>query len=279
MITKHHRYFHWIYHHQKERHWFIIGSGLFSWFFLSLTLPFGIYDHNFSQYLYLVLHLSQYGAVWMLVNYSVDAVAKIHTGENVRLDIFLWLLKIIFHIHAFLLLRGFNCQWLCIDLYEYLELWVAGFLLFFLFYIPFMLYGKYKYFHLMVSPKKEADTAFTLKGGGKDAIAIKLEKILYFKADDNYVDILFISEEDPLLRKTTLRATLTSLSHQLVNHPQFQRVHRSYMVNLNYLGQQKSKRALILSYQNEKMEIPISRSYQNRLHQIIAAPLHSPQSS
>jgi len=280
MITNYHHYFHWIYHQQNKRHWFIIGSGLFTWFFLSLTLPFGIYDHNFTQYIYLVFHLAQYGAIWILINYSADALSQSwirpQTSEKVRSDLFLWLLKIVIHVHAFLLLRGLSCQWLCIDLYEYLELWLAGFLLFILFYIPFLFYGKYKYYQLMVSPQQEGQSAFILKGGGKDAIAIAPEKILFLKADDNYVDILSISEEGTSLKKTTLRATLKSLDIQLQGYPQFQRVHRSYIVNLNYLLSWE-KNELVLATEDETVNIPISSKYKRHLQQLMGKTSYSPQ--
>jgi len=267
MISKVHKYFHWIYNQKRQRHYYIIGSGVFIWLFLSITMPFGIYAHNFPSYAHLVLHLGSFALIFIMVLYSVDYLVDHspfrHLKPKLKYDFAFWLVKIGVLVQAFHLLRSYLCEWRCIDVQEYLELWLACFLLFLFTYIPFALYGKYKYFQAIALPKEEL---FELKGSGKERISVDLNAVLYLQSDDNYVDVMLLNPKaDDQLDKQTLRATLKSLVEQLNEHPQFQRIHRSYVVNMQFAKEMSNKKALTLAHKQCTVELPISKKYSARV--------------
>lgn len=86
---------------------------------------------------------------------------------------------------------------------------------------------------------------------------IKFEEILFIKADSNYSDIHIRK------RKYTLRCTLKDFEEKLpAQH--FERVHKSYIVNLSHIDAINSTYILIDDHQ-----LPISREMQSRLMQQI----------
>ncbi len=78
-----------------------------------------------------------------------------------------------------------------------------------------------------------------LKEEGLDKIAVpdsnsikflKLDEILYFKADNTYTDIFFADNS-----KMTISRTLKNIEDTLSGTAHFFRCHKSYIVNMNYL--------------------------------------------
>ncbi len=78
-----------------------------------------------------------------------------------------------------------------------------------------------------------------LKEDGLDKIAVpdahsirflKLDEILYFKADNTYTEIFFADSS-----KLTISRTLKNIEDTLNGTPDFFRCHKSYIVNLKYL--------------------------------------------
>lgn len=77
-----------------------------------------------------------------------------------------------------------------------------------------------------------------LKEDGLDKIAVpdsnsvkflKLDEILYFKADNTYTEIFFSD------KKLTISRTLKNIEDTLNNNSQFFRCHKSYIVNMKYV--------------------------------------------
>jgi two-component system LytT family response regulator len=78
-----------------------------------------------------------------------------------------------------------------------------------------------------------------LKEDGLDKIAVpdsnsirflKLDDILYFKADNTYTEIFFADN-----KKLTISRTLKNIEDTLAGTASFFRCHKSYIVNINYL--------------------------------------------
>ena len=88
---------------------------------------------------------------------------------------------------------------------------------------------------------------------GKEQVTIELDKLLYVEAFANYMELHF---HDGL--KTILRTTLSHLSTQLPE--QFIRIHKSYIVNRQYLTRITHVRAMV----SDKV-LPVGRAYYQNL--------------
>lgn len=274
-MISNHKYFHWYYFNEGKEHYYNIGSGLFIWLFLSITQPFGIYDNNVSNYWLLVLFLLPFGSVFTFVSYFIDflfiRLLGIKIKKKFNLDFRVWLFKLLLLIHALFYFRNFLCDGRCMDFSEYLQLWLACILLFSFTYFPFMLYAKYLYFHKMVGTSEGNKDFFELVGEGKEKLFLEDEKLIYFKSDDNYVEVYFLNETGKL-EKTLFRATLKSIENQITQKHQFIRTHRSYIVNIRYAYPAKTKDVLEIKTEHESFQLPISKKYQSTIANLFIHP-------
>ncbi|MBU3821102.1 LytTR family DNA-binding domain-containing protein [Flavobacteriaceae bacterium XHP0103] len=102
-----------------------------------------------------------------------------------------------------------------------------------------------------LSKNQEKETRLFIKDGNK-LVKIELEAVMYFKSEANYISV--VTEDKKILTLMTLKDLLNKLPDY------FQRVHRSYIVNLNKID----------SINNNMVElgenhIPISQSYEKEL--------------
>lgn len=261
-----HKYFHWFYFHKGKQHFFNFSTGLFIWLFLGLTRPFGISNNNFEAYIYLLFSLLLFGSVWIIISYLFDFVFGSRTRKNHTFDLKVFGLKVLFMIHTYLILRGTSCDWQCIDFVEYLELWLACILMVGFCYLTFSLYARYVYFHSMIGKKEVADGSIELIGEGKDSLILSIDEIISLKADDNYVDIVTIKG------KETLRSSLSALEDQLQAYSQFIRIHRSYMINFHFVDDYPKKDTILLRQNEEILELPVSKKYQDQVDQLFTHP-------
>ena len=179
------------------------------------------------------------------------------------------MIKLFLLVHASFIFRNFMCDWKCVDGAEYLELWFACLLMFLLFYIPFSLYARYRYFRNMIGREAGKDNQkVTLSGEGKNTLDIIPDQVVFIKSDDNYVEIVQTSETGGTTT-TVFRARLKSVARQLQSHSQFIRVHRSYLVNLQFLEMGSRKDSVKLSFGTWSKEIPVSKKYQQEVLDLI----------
>ncbi len=266
-----HKYFQWGYHRSGWKHTYNLGTGLFVWLFLLLTRPFGVYATDLNHFFALALFLLPVGISFVLISYLVDyffkSVVKIDLSSNLRMDGVSWMLKLVLFVNVIYVLRLTRCDWQCFDVLDYLEQWFAFGLMMLLTYIPTSLYGKSQFFRTLVGKNTDEEEGMKLQGEGKEQLTVDLNEIMLFKAEDNYVD-LYISASEPLTKKT-MRATLTSISNQLAAYPQFQRVHRSFVVNLQYT---KKRNFNTLTVENGEwsMDVPLSPSFRNSLRPLLS---------
>jgi|SRR5690606_5888411 len=97
-------------------------------------------------------------------------------------------------------------------------------------------------------------------------ILIKLEDILYCKADDNYCEIYLKNDKT----KHILSKTLGELEKKLPQHL-FQRVHRSFIVNMSHIFCfEKDKNLLVINQTNETEihKIPVSATYKESIRKM-----------
>ena len=91
---------------------------------------------------------------------------------------------------------------------------------------------------------------------------IKLEEVMFCKADDNYSEIYTTTDKTKHILSKTLGDLEKKLPQQL-----FQRVHRSYIVNMSHVSYFEKDKNLLVINQNgeEKQKIPVSAKYKDAI--------------
>ncbi|WP_299435227.1 LytTR family DNA-binding domain-containing protein [uncultured Aquimarina sp.] len=117
-------------------------------------------------------------------------------------------------------------------------------------------YGKIKENEKEIS--SESEKAVLLKSSlKKESFLVVLGHIIYIKSEDNYINIYY--HEGSEVKKKVMRNTLSSVSKQLED---MIRVHRSYIVNPNYiisLEGNAQNGSVYLQY--IKDAVPVSKTY------------------
>mgnify|MGYP003682251631 CR=1 FL=1 len=264
-IIRIHEPFLWAYHVQNKSKQFAFGSGVFIWLFLALTLPFGINNSNVSE-IQLFLMLMPVGIIWIASLLITDLffirVFKVSIKSNSLLDIAVWAIKLTLVVHLIFAIRGSLCDWACLDVYEYLQLWFAFLFMFSICYTTFALYakGKISQIRLANGNIKENSEGISI-GKNKDKIKVNPKHIIYCKSDDNYVDV-FLNTGNTSLQKKSLRVSLKTLQTQLSFNPEFVRIHRSYIINTSYFSNySKGYNTLTLQALDAEITLPVSRKY------------------
>ena len=132
--------------------------------------------------------------------------------------------------------------------------------------IYFYLYIEYKNHYrsdLVITKEKKQDAAprhIMLSGTNKgDAIETIDDKIIFIKAEDNYV-VIHLERDEGSDQRHIIRSTLKEIEGQLAPE-RFMRCHRSYIVNCNRItAVQGNKNRSHLKLLGAKKTIPISRS-------------------
>ncbi|MFI1773694.1 LytR/AlgR family response regulator transcription factor [Thalassobellus citreus] len=102
-----------------------------------------------------------------------------------------------------------------------------------------------------ISKHKNKEDRLFVKDGNK-LVKIDLEEVIYFKSEANYISVFFKD------KKILTLMTMKDLEVKLPNY--FQRVHRSYIVNLNKITTIGNS---FIEINNE--HIPVSQSYEKEL--------------
>ena len=270
------KFFHWYYYQCKKHHYFNFIIGVLTWAYIGVSLPFDYGIDNTSNFFFvlfiIIFILLPFGLAWPIISYIVDYFAKRIFSHKILEDINIaykvLLIKILVFVHGAFILQGFICFWECVNLREYLEIWIKTLMLITPIYIFFTLYARRKFFHH--SDKEDhLDDRFELTGSGKKSIKLKLENLVYIKSDDNYVDMIHI-DDDGETKTAILRTTLESIANQLSANNEFVRVHRSYIVNLRFVNNLDKKDKLNLSFKDVVLEISVSKKYQEDLKKLLS---------
>ena len=103
---------------------------------------------------------------------------------------------------------------------------------------------------------------------GKDSISIPADALLYIEAQDNYVSIFHLMQDQ--VKEQLLRTTMKTLGTELKDTGVL-RCHRSYFVNINRVIKAKGNGHQMKLYLSEiTSPIPVSRSYLPSLKEIMA---------
>lgn len=102
--------------------------------------------------------------------------------------------------------------------------------------------------------KRKEASLFTLNSKA----VINLSDLMYIKSDDHYLEFNFKNRDRPEVDRGKMNELLKRLPSQFV------KVHRSYLVNTNFIKLIKSKQLVIKNGE----ELPISRTYKDSLKEI-----------
>jgi len=95
---------------------------------------------------------------------------------------------------------------------------------------------------------------------GKVVVRLDVRSLLYFKSEDNYVLLYYKSDSE--VKKELIRNTLKKLELDL-NHPNFIRIHRSYMINaLNLASVLRTGQGYRLKMEGGAETLQVSATYQ-----------------
>ncbi len=121
---------------------------------------------------------------------------------------------------------------------------------------------QYQMDHILTSKEESIDKDRLLEFtgvGSKDRITLSVSGFLYGKAQDNYVELIYLEQDRP--RKFLMRTTLSSLIDS-VGHSAIVRCHRSYMVNLVHVTAIKGgNQDMTLHLASLDIAIPVSKSF------------------
>lgn len=252
-VQRFHFYFAWIYKKPKFRRSFILLHALFTWIFFKITLPFGVNVTNISNPIIYTLLLGVYGILWIIFFWPLDIWIK---PWNDRQDIGTWILKLWLFSTFFFMVWILSCWPYCITWPEYFEKILATFIMFLFSYLTVGLIGKNRYLQAALGIEQEEEVE--LKAAGeKTSIITSIHRLVYFQADDNYVDIHFIKDEQ--LRKVSMRTSLKSMARQLSDYDAFFQPHRSYLINLTHFKAfDKKSQQIVLKFNDQLIRIPLS---------------------
>jgi len=119
--------------------------------------------------------------------------------------------------------------------------------------------------NLLIESKDLNQGFILLSGKNKDEKFDFLESnIIYLKAEDNYVTVFFIKENN--VEKVTLRSTLSEIEEQVLNSEFLVRCHRSYIVNIRKINRiLGNARKYSLKINEVHDEIPLGFKYYNEV--------------
>ncbi len=110
-----------------------------------------------------------------------------------------------------------------------------------------------------VPPAKPYSRVVISGDSAKDSIDLDPQQILFIEADDNYVEVFWLTEDE--LNKKLIRSTLKKVEEQLSESSYFFRCHRSYLVNLHQvISVTGNSQGYKLRFQGTSFEVPVSRS-------------------
>jgi hypothetical protein len=270
----------------KENFIISIGFGFFVFFFLLLFFPFSDELNSMSLKV-----LSGYGIVTTLVTLFTFAFVKYFVTGLINVDN--WKVKHAFYfsIWNLLIIAVANYLYMIyvegkttdVELWEtmYSTITIGTFPVLFILYFSEKRLLKQKIDLakrttdvISKNTKSKSDNSFDKKLIYFEAIvpadnfSMESHKLLFIKADGNYSRFYYKNGED--IENKISRVLLKSVENQLKEHPEFQRCHRSYLVNINNVEEVVGNaRNVSLCFENSKFLVPVSRSKEKEIIEII----------
>ncbi len=257
LVSKH-RYFHWLYYNRRRSHLFNISLTLFQWLFLAILQPLGIYNHTLGSYWALLFTLLIVCSLWLAVIYAFKAFG-IYYPNHIKKDLIRWAAIYVVVSNLFCLHQSYACDWLCMSWKQYFEYYIANGVIFLIVYTVFAVYARANYYRGMLESEID-EKQLVLTEAGSRKIKVAVSDLLFFKADDNYVEIYIKTSNG--FRKELFRQTLKNIQDQLKNQEHFARIHRSYLVNLStHFDKDANLRHITYKAGDASWTLPVSKNY------------------
>lgn len=97
-----------------------------------------------------------------------------------------------------------------------------------------------------------------------EVLEVPTTDVLYISAADNYIQVFYLKNN--LMASVFIRSTLKKAEENLIEHPQFFRCHRTYLVNLQKIAHVSGNaQGLKLHLPGSSELIPVSRSLNQQL--------------
>ena len=259
-----------------------LSIAIFFYFFIIFFLPFGVDNYN-PDHEYtpdFLFEIFKFLIPLLLISLVNEFVLRPLFFKNTSLkNIIYWSLWTLLLLSSIVFLSyNFLGNWHDFKLESYLEFLinVSAVLIFPL--VAVFFFYRYRSLqtqiaHSLTTKNSGIDESLLInfKGqGSKDQIMLSLGNFCYGKAQDNYVELVYVENEE--LRKFLLRNSLSKLSESL-NTPVIVRCHRSYLVNLLQVNAVTGGSSEIrLHLKGVDTPIPVSKSYREttleNLHKI-----------
>ena len=247
-----------------------ISTSIFFYLFMLVFLPFGItnYDPHFEYNLEFLFTLSLFSLATLttvLFNEFILRKSLIKVMSLFKLIIWsVWLVLIIGTVNF--LIYNLLGEW-----HDFKITSAIDFITNLAAVLIFPIAGTFTYFRFqnlkthyeeilnIHASSIQTDQLISLQGeGNNEHIKIALKDFLYAQAQDNYVEIVYLSEKS--VQKFLLRSSISKMINQ-VNDPLIIRCHRSYIVNLFNVRSTIGNHHLQLNLNHIQYPIPVSKTY------------------
>ncbi|NMM50867.1 LytTR family DNA-binding domain-containing protein [Marinigracilibium pacificum] len=240
----------------KEKYSVIVFSGVFLFVVLYLYRSFGIQtEESFSGHS-LFFRSVCFG---LLASFSFafnELLLKKFINVEAKVNKFLWRLwEVVFTAHLIYLLFNIFWNWTELNLESY-------FLMLFEFAVVMVVPLTFVHFLFQNDSKDLIVDLINIKGdNGKTQLKVKPENILYFKAEDNYVDIFYRSGGQ--VKSKLIRNSLKNFEEELASI--LIRCHRSFLVNLDQVEHVETKAGKVFLLFDTNHQVPVSKKYQDNI--------------
>jgi len=250
-----------------------ITTSVFLFFFLVFFLPFGIDNHNPN-------HVYTFAFLLEMAKFAVGVFIFSVFSEFVLYSFFIKTISqkniIFWSIWTLLLLSSviFLTYNILGNWHDYSVKSYLGFLVNTSAVLIFPLIGTFFFFryrslqhkieHILTTKEEyiDANQLISFNGqGSKDHITLSASNFLYGRAQDNYVELHYLEQNQ--LKKFLIRTSLHNLTNS-INTMAINRCHRSYMINLIHVNAIKGgNQEMILFLDPFNIAIPVSKSYKD----------------
>lgn len=253
----------------KNRFLLIGFVAIYAILFITLYEPFNINQWGGNYYWQFIMVGT---AILFVTQFALRSLFRIKNFTY--LSLFLWyLLEVTIMAYFFYLLFGDELSAYSEQFKEYLLTFRYTALILIVPYTVFVWYMEHKYGYsklkaekaeIIEAGTKDKDKLLTIKGeNGKVALAIKYGQLVYVKSAGNYLELFYMKGET--LVKELIRGSIKEFEVNIQDYKPLLRIHRSYIVNFNYLHSfKRTKKGYILIMQHvPDVELSVSSSYKD----------------
>ena len=252
-----------------------ITTAVFFYFFLIFFLPFGVDNHNPNhQYTFAFLfEIAKFAiGVFIVLVFSEFVLRAVFIKTISQQKIIIWSIWTLFLLGTVIFfIYNILGNWHDFSIKSYLGFLVnTSAVLIFPLTATFFFFRykslQHKIEHILTTKEEYIDSNQLINfigQGSKDHITLSASNFLYGKAQDNYVELHYLEQNQ--LKKFLIRSSLHNLADS-INSFAINRCHRSYMINLLHVNAIKgANHEMTLFLDPLNTAIPVSKSYKEAI--------------